>query len=106
MGFEGAYVLSQLLGQMRDPRRVEEVLKAYDAVRRPRTQKIVKTSRDAGKLYNFVLPGVGSDLKKMNEVLKDWHEWIWKIDLPGQVREAQGMLEKGSKLYCIELEGR
>jgi salicylate hydroxylase len=98
MGFEGAFVLSTLLGKMRDPARVIDIFKAYDAVRRPRTQRLVKTSREAGDLYNFELPGVGSDLKKINEVLQEWHEWIWKIDLPGQVKDAQDLLDNGSKL--------
>jgi len=98
MGFEDAYVLSSLLGKMRDPSRITDVFRVYDAVRRPRTQRLVTSSRTTGELYEFVYPPVGDDLEKMNEVLQEWHEWIWKADLPAQVQEAQAMLDKGSKL--------
>lgn len=89
MGFEDAFVLSSLLGSMENSSQVTEVFRAYDAVMRPRTQKLITTSRAAGQLYEMVLPGVGEDIGKMKDILQDWHEWIWKVDLPGQVKEAK-----------------
>ena len=63
MAIEDAAVLSALLGNVKgaDPSELERALRAYDAVRRPRTQRLVTTSRDAGMLYDFQKEGVGDD---------------------------------------------
>jgi len=60
MAIEDAAVLATLLAQIEepDPTVLEKVFTAYDAVRRPRTQRLVTTSRAAGLLYGLQLPGV------------------------------------------------
>jgi salicylate hydroxylase len=48
MAFEDAYILSGLLGSMQTEDDVQNAFRAFDAVRRPRTQGVVTTSRDSG----------------------------------------------------------
>ncbi len=50
MAIEDAYVLSNPLGQVEDLSHIEAAFKAFDAVRRARTQKLVATSRECGEL--------------------------------------------------------
>jgi len=97
MAFEDAYVLSSLLGKAEDVVDLPDVFKAYDQLRRPRTQRLVKTSREAGQLYELRLKGVGSDLSRVADELDEWHEWIWKVDLPEYVEQGKRMLESMRK---------
>ncbi|KAK3070884.1 hypothetical protein LTS18_014990 [Coniosporium uncinatum] len=97
MAFEDAYVLSSLLGTVEDVDDLPDVFKAYDQLRRPRTQRLVKTSREAGQLYELCLEGVGSDLSRVANELDEWHEWIWKVDLPGDVERGKHLLESMRK---------
>ncbi|PQE08031.1 hypothetical protein CJF30_00011194 [Rutstroemia sp. NJR-2017a BBW] len=61
---EDALVLSELLGRVQCLRDLEPALAAYDTVRRPRTQKIVQTSRDTMKLFAFTDGKVNGDAEK------------------------------------------
>ncbi|PNS21338.1 hypothetical protein CAC42_1117 [Sphaceloma murrayae] len=94
MAIEDALVMSELLdGRERTPEGLMEVFRVYDEVRRPRTQKVVKTSREAGLCYDYMLEGVGDDLEKVKEDLRHRWDWIWYEDLGKQVAEAKSMLK-------------
>ena len=93
MAFEDAYVLSSLLGRAGSSRHINDVFRAFDAVRRPRTQRLVATSRTAGEVYELVHDGVGDDLEKVRDNLEGRHEWIWKEDLPREVQLATAFLQ-------------
>ncbi|KFY19145.1 hypothetical protein V493_08111 [Pseudogymnoascus sp. VKM F-4281 (FW-2241)] len=95
---EDAYVLSHLLGQVPSAANITQAFKAYDTVRRPRSQHIVTTSKEAGCLYEMEDEEVGSDLDKARENLLARCEWIWGNDLKSQFREAQDAMMNGSKL--------
>ena len=97
MAFEDAYVLSSLLGTVEDVDDLPDAFKTYDQLRRPRTQRLVKTSREAGQMYELCLEGVGSDLSRVADELDEWHEWIWKVDLPGDVERGKRMLKSMRK---------
>lgn len=92
MAFEDAYVLSTLLGRNEAKENIRDVFLAFDAVRRPRTQRLVATSRSAGEVYELIHHGIGEDLAKVKENLESRHEWIWKEDLPGEVEMAMALL--------------
>ena len=92
MAFEDAYVLSNLLSRARSARNIEEVFRAFDAVRRSRTQRLVATSRTAGQVYELVCDGIGADLQKVRDSLESRHEWIWTEDLPREVDLAESLL--------------
>jgi salicylate hydroxylase len=48
---EDALILSALLGQITSREQAPAALKVYDEVRRPRTQRVVKSSRETGLIF-------------------------------------------------------
>ena len=75
MAPEDAYILSNLLGSVQKASEIEKAFKAYDFVRRHRTQKLVTSSRKAGKVYDFEGDGVGDDLDAMRRNLRTRSNW-------------------------------
>jgi salicylate hydroxylase len=95
MAFEDAYVLSNLIGYARSADDLEPAFKAFDATRRPRTQRLVETSRQSGRIYAFQEPGIGDDVSKIQRALKNRHDWIWYEDLEGEVQAGKAMMTNG-----------
>ncbi|CAD6572401.1 MAG: hypothetical protein ASARMPRED_005321 [Alectoria sarmentosa] len=91
---EDALVLETLLGRVGDARSIANAFAAYDQVRRPRSQRVVKTSREAGRLFGMLTEGVGSDLGKIKERLETRMHWIWNRDLQKQNAEAVALFEE------------
>ena len=92
---EDAYILSNLLGKINNAEEIEKAFKAYDAIRRPRSQKVVTTSREAVKIYEFEDEELGSDLEKIKKRLGERYNWIWNEDMNAQLQEALRLLGKG-----------
>ena len=92
MAVEDAYVLSNLLGEAEDSAGAELAFKAYDAVRRERTQKLVATSREAGQLWELELDGVADDLGKVKENVEKRMRWIWEEDLEMEIQEGRRIM--------------
>ena len=97
MALEDAYILSSLLGRLvsqpgtgeqPSPQEISAALDAYDHVRRPRTQRLVETSRLAGELYEFQGATEGDDPDKVAENLNARYKWIWNKDLKQDLEEA------------------
>ena len=59
---EDAYVLSSLMALVEKPEEAAFAFKAYDKIRRPRSQQVCRTSREAGELVALRLRGVGDNL--------------------------------------------
>lgn len=93
---EDAFLLSNLLGKVDSAKDIEKAFHAYDAVRRPRSQKIVSTSRDAVALYEFENEKLGADLDAIKKTLETRYSWIWKEDLPEQLLRAQEIMGQSS----------
>ena len=91
---EDALVLSTLLGQVKSLADIEDAFKAYDAVRRPRSQRVVTTSREASQLYELEHESIGFDLDKARTELEVRCKWIWDEDLSAQVKTAQDAMSK------------
>ncbi|KAF4625792.1 hypothetical protein G7Y89_g12371 [Cudoniella acicularis] len=89
---EDAYIISNLLGQVDSVDDIEKAFKAYDTIRRPRSQKVVTTSRDASYIYEFEDETLGSDLKMIKETLEKRYDWIWDEDMPNQLEQAQNVM--------------
>ena len=85
---EDALVLSTLLAEVSDPKLIQNAFLAFDQVRRVKTQRVLSTSRDSGQLVGMRAEGVGSDIKKMRELLSFRAHWIWNRDMVEQNREA------------------
>lgn len=98
MALEDAYVLSDLLGSVRTVEGIEGAFRVYDAVRRPRSQKLVATSRAAGQLYDFEGVEIGDDEDKIRENLENRYRWIWDEDLEVHLNEAKALWGGKAKL--------
>lgn len=93
MCIEDSYVLASLLKDAWDVEGVQKAFRAFDAVRRERTQKNVTTSKEAGMLYDFEL--YGDDLEKVQESFLTRMQWIWQFDIEDQVKEGQRIMRQG-----------
>ncbi|KAI0157096.1 hypothetical protein GGR52DRAFT_189773 [Hypoxylon sp. FL1284] len=51
ISIEDAFVLSHLIGNVSSAGEISAVFKAFDAVRRPRCQRVIDTGRDSGRLF-------------------------------------------------------
>lgn len=86
MCIEDCYILSELIGKAESVQDLDKVFKAYDEVRRPRTLKLVKTSREAGQLYQFQLEG--DDLDAVERNFQTRMSWIWDADVKQDLEKA------------------
>ena len=77
LALEDAYVLANLMNVVCEPREVEAALRAFDAFRRPRTEKAIESSRDVASIYRLRT----ADVKDIPSALLNGFNWIWDIDL-------------------------
>jgi len=89
MAFEDAYILSNLLGMARGPEHVEGVFRAFDGVRRKRSQNVIKASRRAGQANSFRDPEIGDDFEKLRLDIEARYRWVWDFDLESTLVEAK-----------------
>ena len=92
--FEDALVMCSLLadGTIEKPEHVESAFAAYDAIRRPRTLKVVNTSRENGEICMMRGESTGEDFGKIKAALDERFHWIWHEDLDQQVETAKATL--------------
>ena len=94
MCIEDSLILSTLLGYAKTPVEARTALKVYDQVRRPRTQRIVESSRTVGD----ILTGKAKlDPKTSSAFMSRW-DFIIDIDMEKHRDEALQMMEAGLKL--------
>jgi salicylate hydroxylase len=100
MCMEDAYILSNLLGTAKKADDLEKIFEVYDAVRRPRTQKLVLKSRESG-LYSALemTENVEDAYKALQVEFPKLYSWVWGFDLEGSLREAKAIL--GSHSWAI-----
>ncbi|KAH7075308.1 salicylate 1-hydroxylase-like protein [Paraphoma chrysanthemicola] len=94
MCIEDVYILSQLLVQASMKSEIQKSFEAYDAVRRPRSQNLVKTSREAGMLWEFEDEIAGDDLEKLEANATKRMNWIWGHDIGKDLAEAMKLIKK------------
>ena len=94
MAIEDAYVLSSLLSQFEHAQQIEAAFKAYDTVRRERTQKLVATSREASHLWELELEGIEDDITKFKENVDRRMHWIWNEDLKAEVEHGKILMSE------------
>ncbi|KAF2099287.1 FAD/NAD(P)-binding domain-containing protein [Rhizodiscina lignyota] len=85
---EDAAVLTALFGHVMELRQAEVAFKAYEEVRKPRTQKVVDISRAFGRIYAFAEEDTGDDLDKIRASLGMGAKYTNDIDLVAQNEEA------------------
>jgi salicylate hydroxylase len=91
MCIEDSYILANLIKEANNIDELQKAFKAFDDVRRERTQKNVKTSHEAGKMYDFEL--FGDDIDKIEESFSTRMRWIWDVDLQAQLEEATKIMK-------------
>ncbi|KAF1948205.1 mannitol 1-phosphate dehydrogenase 2 [Byssothecium circinans] len=89
MCMEDALIMSILLKEVKGVDDFERAFKAFDEVRRPRTQKNVITSKEAGMLYDFEGRGIGDDLEKLEPEFRGRMRWLWDVDLDEEIERAR-----------------
>ncbi|KAH8602261.1 hypothetical protein B0O99DRAFT_657989 [Bisporella sp. PMI_857] len=92
MAIEDALFLSNLLDLVESVDDISKAFSVYDEYRRPRTQKVVTTSRLGGSLYEMELPGVEDSVDRIRENLLTRMTWIWEEDLEAAVQSARKSL--------------
>ena len=86
MAVEDAYVLSELIANALENKiDVEKALRAYEMVRKPRTQLLVETSREAGNTWSMERRGIGEDLEKIKATAEERWKWIFEEKLEDEV---------------------
>ncbi|RDW85248.1 hypothetical protein BP6252_02838 [Coleophoma cylindrospora] len=91
---EDALILSRLLGKVTSLTQVEPAYKIYDSIRRPRAQRVVRTSHETGLIYAFRHPDFGTDMRKIVEHLNERFLWLWEHDLHSDVVKAEAEFAK------------
>jgi salicylate hydroxylase len=94
MALEDAVVLGALFAQIRTSDQIGSVFRAYDFVRRPRSQRIAASSRLTGQIMSGLVKDIGTDPDKMREALKNRWDFIHGFDLDDHVDEALLTLQK------------
>jgi salicylate hydroxylase len=90
MCIEDCYILSELLAEVTSAEGLEKAFRAFDEVRRPRTLKLVETSREAGMLWD--LEGAeGEDLEAFERNACERMAWIWDHDLDADLERARSL---------------
>lgn len=89
MAVEDALILSRLLASIGSVGELESAFAAYDAVRRPRSQRLVASSRKTGEVYDFEDEIIGDNMKATREYLEHAWDWIWNENLNHQLEMAQ-----------------
>lgn len=93
MSIEDSLILSALLGGARTPGEAITALKVYDKVRRPRTQRIVESSRATGDM----LIGVHELDPETSKIFMSRWDFIIDIDMEQHRDEALQMTENELK---------
>lgn len=97
MSIEDSLILSALLGRAETPEEAVVALKVYDQVRRPRTQRIVESSRTIGDM----LVGVHElDPETAKSFMSRW-DFIIDIDMEKHRDEALQMMEEELKKESV-----
>lgn len=94
MSIEDSLILSTLLGRARTPTEALAALKVYDEVRRPRTQRIVESSRATGIILAGRGEETGLDLTKLRERLLPRWDFIVDFDNEKHRDEAIELMKK------------
>jgi salicylate hydroxylase len=88
MCIEDCYILGELLGDAVTTEDLVNVFRAYDVVRRPRSLKLVQTSKEAGMLYEFESPH-GDNLEAIVKEMDVRMDWIWDHDIVADLEAAR-----------------
>ncbi|KAK7697197.1 hypothetical protein SLS64_013802 [Diaporthe eres] len=102
MAIEDSLVLSTLLGRAETAAQASLALEVYDQVRRPRTQRVVESSRGTGMMRTGLDREVGLDLSKFRQRLLSRWDFIIDFDNKQHCGDAEAVMERLLKArQCI-----
>ncbi|ROV97394.1 hypothetical protein VMCG_06904 [Cytospora schulzeri] len=93
MSVEDSFILSTLLGRAESLAQAGTALKVYDRVRRPRTQRMVESSRGTGTIVTGNGEDTRLDLEKLREKLLPRWDFIINLDIEKHRDEAVEMMD-------------
>lgn len=88
MAIEDAFILGHLFGNVSSVGEINAAFRAFDALRRPRCQRIIDTGRDTGRLFCGQDEVAGLDAKKINESLGLAFARVGALDLESHKNDA------------------
>jgi salicylate hydroxylase len=86
MAIESGFALAQIL-QHWPSDDLEAALQFFQNLRKPRTDKITRTSYEAGKIASCAVPEETWGQMFQPEALRDRMKWIMEYDLLGDIRD-------------------
>lgn len=88
---EDSAVLAELLASpgAKSPSGLRAAFHAFDQTRRERSQWLVNSSRRTGELYEWQADGVGHDIAKAADEIRERFEKIWQGDIKTMISDAQ-----------------
>lgn len=93
MSIEDGLIISSLLGRSKNAAEAVAALKAYDEVRRPRTQRIVESSRVMGWLATGKDEEVGLNAEGIGKKMNGFFDFIHGLDIQGHLDEAIALMD-------------
>lgn len=94
MSIEDSMILSTLLGRSESRTESIAALKAYDEVRRPRTQRIVESSRVMGWLATGKDKEVGLNADGIGMKMDGFFDFIHDLDMQKHRDEAVSLMNR------------
>jgi salicylate hydroxylase len=88
---EDSHVLAELLSdpRLRSAEDVVSAFKAYDDIRRPRSQRVVTSSKENGEIMCLSFDGIGDDPEKLKQTFNERLRWLWDLDVVEQAEQAR-----------------
>ena len=91
---EDAAVLQALFGEVHDASEIPYALRAFDEVRRPRSQRIVTASRESARLTDIKPESSDEQARLLKEFQENTMDWAWNVDIVAQNAAAVERFEK------------
>lgn len=61
------------------------MLKAYEIVRLPKANSVLRGSKDSGMMYEFDFPGLEDDYERLGPAIEKQWNWVWESDPDDEV---------------------
>ena len=97
MGVEDACVLAMLLKDCHHADDLTKAYQAFDIIRRPRTQQLVKTSREAAEIYELESHFDGGNLDSAIENVRQRMNWIWQHNVEDDIKACKLLLDRSDR---------
>lgn len=85
---EDAWVMSAVLGNVKDVRHLSAAFRGYDKIRLPRAQLNAKLSDEALEIFNFRHQNILDDPQALKHAIEYRMDWIWNRDIALQAEQA------------------